>query len=296
MFVNSVGKENVLENEPMKNHCSFKTGGNARYFIIPKDAESLIETINIAKLKNIPYYIIGNGSNLLVSDKGINGVVISMLEGFNKIEVNDENITVGAGVSLSRVANAAFENELEGFEFASGIPGSFGGGVFMNAGAYGREIKDVFVRGTVLTSEMEIKTVLADELELKYRKSALEEKGYILINGTICLKNGSKEKIKELMADYNGRRKDKQPLNFPSAGSTFKRPEGDFAGRLIEEAGLKGYTVGGAQVSEKHAGFVINKGDAATGDILSVIEHCKKVIKENYGIELQCEVRMIGEF
>lgn len=295
LLIEVAGKENVLLNEDMGRHCSFKTGGNADYFITPENSMALAKVVAILRDESIPFVVVGNGSNLLIGDKGIRGAIIHIGKHFSKIEVNGTDITVGAGAMLSQAAGVALENGLTGFEFAAGIPGSFGGAVFMNAGAYGGEIKQVLTEVTVLTRDMQVKTVSAKSLELGYRTSRVELDGYIVLNGKISLKNGNKDEIKALMADFNERRRDKQPLNYASAGSTFKRPEGCFAGKLIEDCGLKGYAVGGAMVSEKHAGFVVNTGDATTADILGVINHCKKEVYKKYGIQLQCEVRILGE-
>lgn len=295
LLVETAGKENVILNEEMARHCSFKTGGKADYFITPENEMALAKVINILNEKSIPFVIVGNGSNLLITDKGIRGAVIHIGKHFADIEVNGTEITVGAGAMLSQVAGAALENSLTGLEFAAGIPGSFGGAVFMNAGAYGGEIKHVLTEITVLTRDMKVETVSAESLELGYRTSCVENDGYVVIRGKISLKHGNKEEIKSLITDFNERRRDKQPLNYASAGSTFKRPEGHFAGKLIEDCGLKGYTVGGAMVSEKHAGFVVNTGGATTADILGVINHCKEEVYKKYGIKLQCEVRILGE-
>ncbi|MGE4214813.1 MAG: UDP-N-acetylmuramate dehydrogenase [Anaerotignaceae bacterium] len=295
LLIEVTGKENVLLNENMSNHCSFKTGGNADYFITPENHMELAKVISILRDESVPVIVVGNGSNLLIRDKGIRGAVIHLGKHFADIEVKGTEIIVGAGAMLSQAAGMAMENSLTGFEFAAGIPGSFGGAVFMNAGAYGGEIKHVLKEVTVLTLDMQVKTLSAKKLQLGYRTSRVAVDGHIVLSGKINLNHGDKEEIKALMADFNERRRDKQPLNYPSAGSTFKRPEGYFAGKLIEDSGLKGYTVGGAMVSQKHAGFVVNTGDATTADILGVIEHCKEVIYKKYGIELQCEVRILGE-
>lgn len=295
LLIEAAGKENVLLNEKMSTHCSFKTGGNADYFITPENSSALAKVVEILREESMPFFIVGNGSNLLIRDKGIRGAVIHIGKHFSDIEVNGTEIAVGAGAMLSQAAGVALENGLTGFEFAAGIPGSFGGAVFMNAGAYGGEIKQVLTEVTVLTRDMQVKNVSAKSLELGYRTSRVEGDGYIVLNGKINLENGDKVEIKALMADFNERRRDKQPLNYASAGSTFKRPEGYFAGKLIEDCGLKGYAVGGAMVSDKHAGFVVNTGGATTVDILGVINHCKEEVYKKYGIELQCEVRILGE-
>ena len=275
-------------NEPMKNHTSFKTGGEADVYVKADSAENIIKAVDILKEENIDHIIIGNGSNLLVSDKGFKGVVIEIGSLMNKITVDGRKIYAQAGALLSSLSAAAADNGLAGLEFASGIPGSVGGAVFMNAGAYDGEIKDVIIGADVIIR------LSKDELELSYRSSVIEKKGYIVIGAEFELKEGSKEAIKEKMADFAARRRDKQPLNYPSAGSTFKRPEGYFAGKLIEDSGLKGKTIGGAQVSEKHAGFIINTGNATSSDILELMDCCIETVYNKFGVRLEPEVRFIG--
>lgn len=281
-------------NEPMKNHTSFKTGGEADVYVKADSAENIIKAVDILKEENIDYIIIGNGSNLLVSDKGFKGVVIEIGSLMNKITVEGRKIYAQAGALLSSLSAAAADNGLTGLEFASGIPGSVGGAVFMNAGAYDGEIKDVIIGADVINKNGEIIRLSKDELELSYRSSVIEKKGYIVIGAEFELKEGSKEAIKEKMADFAARRRDKQPLNYPSAGSTFKRPEGYFAGKLIEDSGLKGKTIGGAQVSEKHAGFIINTGNATSSDILELMDCCIETVYNKFGVRLEPEVRFIG--
>lgn len=293
-LVSMTGEKNVLLNEPMKNHTSFRTGGAADIFVSPDGKDSLKEIVKLFKEKNIPFYIFGNGSNMLVSDRGIEGAVIHIGNGFSSVEVNGNEITAGAGVLLSSVASTALENSLTGFEFASGIPGSFGGAVFMNAGAYGSEIKNVIKSVLVLDESLQLKELSKDEMELGYRSSVFQKKNYIILGGTIVLEKGNKDEILSRMNELNAKRREKQPLNFASAGSTFKRPEGYFAGKLIEDSGLKGKTVGGAQVSEKHAGFIVNTGDATTDDILNLIDFCKKTVYEKFGVIIEPEVRITG--
>lgn len=293
-LVSMTGEKNVLLNEPMKNHTSFRTGGAADIFVSPDGKDSLKEIVKLFKEKNIPFYIFGNGSNMLVSDRGIEGAVIHIGNGFSSVEVNGNEITAGAGVLLSSVASTALENSLTGFEFASGIPGSFGGAVFMNAGAYGSEIKNVIKSVLVLDESFQLKELSKDEMELGYRSSVFQKKNYIILGGTIVLEKGNKDEILSRMNELNAKRREKQPLNFASAGSTFKRPEGYFAGKLIEDSGLKGKTVGGAQVSEKHAGFIVNTGDATTDDILNLIDFCKKTVYEKFGVIIEPEVRITG--
>ncbi len=286
--------DKVLINEPMSRHTSFKTGGEADVFVNADSRENIIKAIKILKTENIPYIIIGNGSNLLVSDAGVEGAVIEIGSSMNKITVNGNKIYAEAGALLSSLSAAAAEHSLTGLEFASGIPGSVGGAVFMNAGAYDGEIKNVIVSADVIDEDGNILTVPADKLELSYRHSAIQDNGYIVVGAEFELEEGDKESIKEKMADFAARRRDKQPLNFPSAGSTFKRPDGYFAGKLIEDSGLKGKTIGGAQVSEKHAGFIINTGNATSKDIADLIDCCIKTVYNKFNIVLKPEVRMIG--
>ncbi len=294
MLVDLAGKEAVIKNEPMKNHTSFKTGGCADYFISPKDGQSIIKIISALNKNNIKYYVFGNGSNMLVSDRGIEGAVIYIGENLSNIEIEDTKIIIGAGTLLSSAASAAQKAGLSGFEFASGIPGSFGGAVFMNAGAYGGEIKDVIEWVNVIDDELKERKLYKDELDLGYRTSIFQKKSYIILNGCISLKKDKPDDILSRMNELSLKRREKQPLNYPSAGSTFKRPEGYFAGKLIEDSGLKGKSVGGAQVSEKHAGFIVNTGSATTDDILELIKYCQDTVYEKFGVNIEPEVRFIG--
>ena len=288
--------ERIKKDEPMKKHVTFRVGGNADYFVTVKNADEIAAVINLCKEEKVPYFIMGNGSNLLVGDKGIRGVVIQIAKDMNDIEVDGETITAMAGALLSKIAGAALNAGLTGLEFASGIPGTLGGAVVMNAGAYGGEMKDVLDMVRVLTPEGEILELGKDALKLGYRTSVVAEKNYIVLDARIVLKKGDKEKIREYMEDLKGRRTSKQPLEYPSAGSTFKRPEGYFAGKLIDDAGLRGFALGGAQVSEKHCGFVINKDNATALEIIKLIEEVQKRVKENSGVALETEVKKVGEF
>ena len=264
--------------------------------------------IEMAKACDMPVTVIGNGSNLLVGDKGIRGLVIGIGKGLSEIDVteavaqqstaqdNGHIITAGAGAILAAVAAKAAEASLSGLEFASGIPGSVGGAVVMNAGAYGGEIKDVLIDATVLTAEGELKSVTRDELDLSYRHSIVPEKGYIVLSARFRLTPKPKDEIKTYMAELRTKRVEKQPLEYPSAGSTFKRPEGYFAGKLIMDAGLRGYSVGDAQVSQKHCGFVVNKGEATAADVLTLIKDVQETVLKQFGVKLEPEVKMIGEF
>ena len=289
-----VGEDNVLLNEPMCNHVSFKVGGPVDILVLPRNYTDVQELIKICNKHNTPYYIMGNGSNLLVKDGGIRGVVIK-LSPLNIIEVTDNKIVAQSGALLSDVSDAALNNSLTGFEFACGIPGCVGGAVSMNAGAYIGEIKDVIESTLVLDKEGNIKRLAAEELKLSYRNSVILMEGYVVLEVTFKLKVGDYDAIKSKIDELQFRRKDKQPLEYPSAGSTFKRPVGHFAGKLIEDSNLKGVSIGGAQVSAKHSGFIINAGNATAKDILALIKHVQNTVHEKFGVELHTEVRIVGE-
>lgn len=284
----------VIAGEQMCLHTSFKTGGPADVYVKADGIENIKYALNILKEENIPYFIIGNGSNILVSDRGIEGAVIEIGSLMNKITVYGRKIYAEAGALLSSVAAAAAENSLSGMEFASGIPGSIGGAVFMNAGAYDGEVKDIINYADVIDRYGNELRLSRDELQLTYRHSSVQETGMIITGAEFELRQGEKSKIREKMSDFAIKRRDKQPLNFPSAGSTFKRPEGYFAGKLIEDAGLKGKKIGGAQVSEKHAGFIINTGEATSDDIISLIDCCIQTVYNKFNVKLMPEVRIIG--
>ena len=294
LFSDIYSENQIRINASMKDHIYFEVGGPADVLLLPTNVEQVIETISICKKESIPYYIIGNGSNLLVKDGGIRGVVIK-LRGLSGISVSGTKIKAGAGVKLKEVADKALDCSLTGFEFACGIPGSVGGAVFMNAGAYGGEIKNVIVEAEVIDKEGNFITLKKEDLTFGYRTSNITEQGYIVVSATFDLEVGEEEKIRELMIDLDRRRKEKQPLEYPSAGSTFKRPEGYFAGKLIQDAGLKGFSIGGAAVSSKHSGFVINKDNATAKDVLDVIKHVQDEVKKQFGVNLETEVRIIGE-
>ncbi|ERK29104.1 UDP-N-acetylmuramate dehydrogenase [Clostridium intestinale] len=287
-------KNDIKINEPMSEHIYFKVGGPVDYLLNPKKKEQVVEIINICRNENIPYYIIGNGSNLLVKDGGIRGVVIKLCE-LDNIEVKDNTIISECGALLSKVSEAALDNSLTGFEFACGIPGSIGGAVYMNAGAYDGEVSHVIKWAEIIDGDGKLVKLSKDELKLGYRTSYIMEHGFVVISACFELKFGDKELIKNRVDELTRRREERQPLEYPSAGSTFKRPPGYFAGKLIQDAGLKGFSLGGAAVSEKHSGFVINKGDATAKDILDLIAHIQATIKEKFGVELNTEVRIIGE-
>lgn len=290
-----ISPELILKNEPMSKHTTFRIGGNADVFVSPKVSQ-ISDIMKLAKEYDVPVTVIGNGSNLLVGDKGIRGLVLSFGKEAEEIMVDGSCMIVSAGAILSRIAAEAAKRSLTGFEFAAGIPGTLGGAIVMNAGAYGGEMKDVLISVTVLSPEGEVLELSNDELDLSYRHSCILEKEYIVLEAVLEFMPSEEADIREKMEDYKKRRVEKQPLEYPSAGSTFKRPEGHFAGKLIEDAGLRGYTVGGAQVSEKHCGFVINKGEATAADVLALIEDVKRIVYEKFQVELEPEVKMIGEF
>lgn len=284
------------ENEPMSKHTTFQIGGNADLFFEPTSVEVLSEIVCACRQQDIPVTVIGNGSNLLVSDFGIEGAVIHIGGGFSDITtVGAYEIECGAGVKLARLCSSALDNSLTGLEFAWGIPGSAGGAAYMNAGAYGSEMKSVLLSCSHITTDGKIGERVGDELDLSYRHSAYCDSGDIIVSMRLRLNPGEKDSIRTTMDDLMGRRKDKQPLEYPSAGSIFKRPPGYFAGGLIEECGLKGYTIGGAQVSEKHAGFIINTGGASCSDVRRLIEHIQNEVFLRTSIRLETEVKMIGK-
>lgn len=288
-------KENIRTEEPMSSHTSFRVGGPAGIFLTVPGEEELGRIFAYLHENELPYFILGNGSNLLVSDSGFDGVVVSLGEGFEGIEVSENEIKAGAAALLGRVSRVAQEAGLAGLEFASGIPGSLGGGVVMNAGAYGGELSQVICRVRAMDKQGRVFTLQRDQLELGYRTSIFKKQPYIILDVTMELKQGNAEDILLQMKEYNRLRQEKQPLEYPSAGSTFKRPEGYFAGKLIMDAGLKGYSVGGAQVSEKHCGFVINKNKATAEDIHRLMEEIQERVKQQFGVWLEPEVIFLGE-
>lgn len=296
MFCDLLGEDRVFTEEAMSQHTTFKIGGPADYFLMPDKGEDVGRVIKICKEKEIPYFILGNGSNLLVGDGGYRGAVIQIYRNMSSVTVEGNEITVQAGALLSAVAAAAKNASLTGFEFAGGIPGTIGGAVVMNAGAYGGEMKDVLTEVTVMNAEGDIFILPTEELELGYRTSIIKTAGYIVLEAKIRLKEGDPEVIRETMKDLTIRRTTKQPLEYPSAGSTFKRPEGYFAGKLIMDSGLAGYQVGGAQVSEKHCGFVINAGDATARDVRTLMDNVRDIVYKKYGVTLEPEVKFLGEF
>lgn len=293
---NVIEKDSILTDELMSRHTTFRVGGPADFFVTPKTKEDVRDVIRVCKEVGMPYYIIGNGSNLLVSDAGYRGVIIQIYKEMNEVKVEGDLVKAQAGALLSGIAAKALGAELTGFEFASGIPGTIGGACVMNAGAYGGEMKDVLESVTVLTGEGKIIELGRNELELGYRTSVIAKKGYIVLGAVLKLERGDGEKIKTYMDELKEKRVTKQPLEYPSAGSTFKRPEGYFAGKLIQDAGLRGFQVGGAQVSEKHCGFVINRDHATSADICNLMNQVSEIVFEKFSVRLEAEVKKIGEF
>ena len=293
-LIKIVGSENVCQNEPMSKHTTFRIGGNADFFVTPNTTESLEAVINYVKSNNIPYYVIGNGSNLLVKDSGFRGVIIQLYKKFANIIVNDNVITAQAGALLSTVAKTALNNSLTGMECLSGIPGTIGGAVCMNAGAYGGEMKDIVVETKVIHNG-KIETISNKASDFGYRKSKIMSENMIVVETILSLEKGNKEDIQSKMSELLTQRNSKQPVELPSAGSTFKRPEGYFAAKLIDDSGLRGYSVGKAQVSPKHCGFVVNNGGATANDVLTLMHNVSNIVEDKFGVKLEPEVRIIGE-
>ena len=291
-----VPKKDILLDELMSRHTTFRTGGPASLFLRPEDEMAVLCVVKFLRSNECPFFILGNGSNLLVSDKGYDGVVIS-LENLNDVHIEgDTTIVAEAGVLNSAIASLARDNSLAGFEFAAGIPGTIGGAMIMNAGAYGGEMKDIVESVRVITPDGVVAIISGSDCDFGYRTSALKRDGFVVTSARLALVKGDQTAIAEGMKELALKRKEKQPLEYPSAGSTFKRPEGYFAGKLIEDAGLRGFTVGGAQVSEKHCGFVINKENATSTDIYNLICEVKKRVLESSGVTLEPEVIMLGDF
>lgn len=294
-LLNILDEENIKVDEPMKKHISFKVGGPADFLVKPKTEEELRNVVEFAKKENVPFIVIGNGSNLLVKDGGIRGIVIELSDNFNNYEIDGNIIKAQSGALLAIIGRNAMKNSLTGFEFAAGIPGTLGGALAMNAGAYGGEMKQVVKTVRLMDRDGNIFELSNEEMKFEYRRSLLTTKDYIVLSAVIELQPGNVEEIKEIMADYSNRRSTKQPLNFPSAGSTFKRPEGHFAAKLIDDCGLRGLNLRGAQVSDKHCGFVINSGGAAAKDILDLMFIVKSTVNAKFGIMLEEEVKILGE-
>ena len=296
-------KFNINENlgdffydEPMINHTSFCVGGPAKLLIKPKDEESLIEILKEIKKNNYNYYILGNCTNIIVKDKGFDGIIIKLKNKLNDVKkVSDTEIYAGAGVSLKKVSEFAMENSLSGLEFAHGIPGSLGGGVVMNAGAYDGEMTDVIKSVRLLDENFHVIEVPCQDMNFSYRHSLVQERGLVVLGATFSLSRGNKDDIREKYGEFDRRRAEKQPLDMPSAGSTFKRPRGYFAGKLIDDSGLRGFTHNGAGISEKHCGFVVNKDKATARDVLETIEIVQKVVHDKFGVNLEREVKIIGD-
>lgn len=295
IFKERFSKSEILIDEPMKNHTSFKIGGPADILLIPKEIEQISQAVTLCKELDVDYFIMGNGSNLLVSDKGIRGVVIKISENLNDVKVEGNKIIAQSGILLSKLSKVALKHSLTGLEFASGIPGSLGGAITMNAGAYGGEMKDVVTLVRCIDENGEIIEFTNEQMKFGYRSSIIDERELIVIEVEMELKKGNYEDIKNYMDELTQKRTSKQPLNLPSAGSTFKRPEGYYAGKLIEDAGLRGLRFGDAQVSEKHCGFVVNLGNATCNDVLNLIKVIQKTVRDKFGVELKTEVKIIGE-
>ena len=294
-LLNILDKEDIKIDEPMKKHISFKVGGPADVLVKPKTEEQLKEIIKFVKNGNIPFLIIGNGSNLLVKDGGIRGVVIELSNNFNHFEIDGNIVKVQAGALLSIVGKAVLKESLKGFEFAAGIPGTLGGALAMNAGAYGGEMKHIVKSVRLMDMDGNIVDFTNEQMEFDYRKSILSREEYVVLSAEIELEKGDYEEIKATMMHFTQQRVTKQPLSLPSAGSTFKRPPGHFAGKLIEDCGLRGLTLRGAQVSEKHCGFVVNLGDATAKDLLDLMYVVKSTVKSKFGVMLEEEVKILGE-
>ncbi|HHV95590.1 MAG TPA: UDP-N-acetylmuramate dehydrogenase [Clostridiaceae bacterium] len=289
------GIENIKYCEPLKNHTSFKVGGPADIFITPRNVSHVIDIVEVCKSHGVPFFIMGNGTNLIVRDKGIRGVVIKIGEYLNNYHVDGEVIEAEAGILLSDLSKIACENSLTGLEFACGIPGTLGGAIVMNAGAYGGEMKDVVISTHYLNNEGELKVAVGDEHLFGYRTSFIQKKGGIVLKTKLKLRIGDKELIRQQMDILNEKRAKSQPLEMPSAGSVFKRPPGYFTGPLIEQCGLKGYSIGGAQVSTKHCGFIVNKGNASASDIIALIKFVQDKVKAEFGVHLEPEIKIVGE-
>jgi UDP-N-acetylmuramate dehydrogenase len=288
------GAGQLLTEEPMSRHTTFRIGGPAKFFCLPASAEQLADTIAACRQAGEDYYILGNGSNVLVSDTGYDGVVIQLFQNRNEIHIEGSSLFVQAGVLLAKAANLAAREGLTGLEFASGIPGTVGGALVMNAGAYGGEMKDVVREVLVMTGEGQVKKLGSHELEMGYRTSRIARENYIVLEAVLDLEKGDREAIEAKMQELREARTGKQPLEYPSAGSTFKRPQGYFAGKLIMDTGLRGFRVGGAQVSEKHCGFVINTGGATAADVMALIGHVQAQVKKQFGVDLEMEVKTLG--
>lgn len=287
-------QDRIKINEPMKNHTSFRIGGPADILVLPERTEEIKKTVELCNAFHVPFFVLGNGTNLLVRDEGIRGVVIKLSSNFNDVNVSGNIITCRAGVALSTVSRVALENSLSGLEFANGIPGTVGGAAVMNAGAYGGEMADVVKTVTTIDINGNIEKLTKKELNYSYRYCSLQKGDRILLEVEMELKPGNYNEIKSKMEDYLNRRKEKQPLNLPSAGSAFKRPQGNYAGYLIEKAGLKGYRVGGAMISDLHAGFIVNIDNASFQDVYNLIKYVQEQVKQKFSIDLETEIKIVG--
>lgn len=292
-LITKIDSDRVLLNEPMSKHTTFKIGGPADIFVKVKSQEELKSILKLAKKNNVPVTIIGNGSNVLVKDSGIRGIVIKLE--LKEIKIENDIMYVEAGVGLPKLARSACDNNLDGLEGLAGIPGSFGGAVYMNSGAHGTEISDKLIDITYIDENLEIKKIKKEDAKFTYRKSIFQEKNWIILVGKVKLEKGNQEEIKEKMRGFLERRIQNQPLNMPSAGSVFKRGDNYISAQLIDECGLKGYQIGGAEVSKKHAGFIVNTGNATADDVLKVIDYIKQKVQEKYNVELKTEVKILGE-
>ncbi len=292
----AAGTDHIYREEPMKNHTTFRIGGNAEVFAAPDSADGIERVLQICREENIPCTVIGNGSNLLVGDRGVCGVVLQIYRNYASIRIEGTDLYVQAGALLGQTAAAAAREGLTGLEFASGIPGTIGGAAAMNAGAYGGEMKDVLVWVKAIDRDGYVRQYAAAELELGYRTSRIQKEALVVLEVKLTLQQGDPVKIRERMEELKEQRVAKQPLEYPSAGSTFKRPEGYFAGKLIMDAGLRGFSVGDAQVSEKHCGFVINRGNATAADVMALVSQVQTIVEEKFGVQLELEVRRIGTF
>lgn len=291
-----VPQENILFDEPMSRHTTFRVGGAAKCLIKVNNKEQMKKLIPYLHMTGQNFFNLGNGSNLLVGDKGYSGILVKLGEGMESVTVEGERMKISAGTLLSKAASAARENELTGMEFASGIPGTVGGAIVMNAGAYGGEMKQIVESVEVMNMEGEILVLDNDTMEFGYRKSVIKSRPFIVLETVLCLQKGKQEEISSKMEELSRLRREKQPLEYASAGSTFKRPEGYFAGKLIMDAGLRGFSIGGAKVSEKHCGFIVNSGNATAADIREVIDEVQKCVKAKFGVTLEREVIYLGDF
>lgn len=290
-----LSEEIVLVNEPMQNHTTFEIGGPADMLICPHKVEEIKTVLDYCSIHQLPFMILGMGSNLLIRDKGIRGIVIKLGSNFNKWQVDEEQIWAQAGLRLSDLAKKAAQHALTGLEFAEGIPGSLGGAVLMNAGAYNGEMQDIIIAVEAVDPAGAVRTFSREEIGFAYRQSVFQENRYTVLSARMQLSSGIKENIYAKMQQHARNRREKQPLEFPSAGSTFKRPPGYFVGPMVEELKLKGYRIGGAEVSTKHAGFIVNRGGASAADVLNLIQHIQVAAKAKFGVDLRPEIRIVGE-